>query len=48
MSVLSEPQKFVLSYSFPEGDDISLYWNASGSKLLGLLSLDVDESGKST
>ncbi|EER19547.1 hypothetical protein Pmar_PMAR012528 [Perkinsus marinus ATCC 50983] len=48
VSVLSEPQKFVLSYSFPEGDDISLYWNASGSKLLGLLSLDVDESGKST
>lgn len=46
--MLSDPQKFVLSYSFPEGDDITLYWNASGTKLLGLLSLDVDEAGKST
>ncbi|EER07320.1 conserved hypothetical protein [Perkinsus marinus ATCC 50983] len=48
VSMLSDPQKFVLSYSFPEGDDITLYWNASGTKLLGLLSLDVDEAGKST
>ncbi|KAF4667583.1 Eukaryotic translation initiation factor 2A [Perkinsus olseni] len=45
---LSDPKNFVLSYSFPEGDDVTLYWNASGTKLLGLLSLDVDESGKST